>query len=135
MVRIDDLRRKQRKNLFFEIFFYIFFLLRLQFFKTRSADSVLCQMLLDLRISLIPFFIKRRHRVIDRIQLLPRRHPGTAVSLLIVHRSHIVQTSHADHKELIQIACKNRYKFHPLQKRHTLILRFFQHSLIKTKPG
>ena len=135
MVRIDDLRRKQRKNLFFKIFLYIFFLLRFQFFETRATDAILRQMLLDLRISLIPLLIKRRHRVINRIQLLPRRHPGTAVNLLIVHRSHIVQTTYADHKELIQITCKNRYKFHPLQKRHAWILRFFQHSLIKTKPG
>ena len=93
------------------------------------------QLLFDLRIGLIPLLIKGRHRGKYLFQLFFRRHAGPAVPGICIRMSHVKQASYPDHKKLIQIAGKDRYKFHPLQQRHTLILCFFKDSLVKLQPG
>ena len=134
MVRVYDLGRKHRKDLFLKIFFYILFFLLLQVPDIQSAHTVWLELFLDLRIGLIPLFIQRGHCPVDRIQLLLRGHAGPYVQLFIIHSSHIIQAAHPDHKKLVQIARKYGDKLHPFHKGDTLVPCLFQHSLVKSEP-
>ena len=135
MVRIYDLRGQHRKDLFLEILLDIFLFLLLQFLEIKTAHSVWFQLFFDLCICLIALFIQRRNCLIDCFELLFRRHAGLRIKLLVVHCRHVIEAAHADHKKLIQIARKDRDKFHSLHQRYSLIPCFLQHSLIKAQPG
>ena len=74
MVRIYNLRGKNRKNLILKILLYIFLFRVLKLLKRKPADSIGIQFLFDLRISFIPLFVKRSHRLINPVQLLLRCH-------------------------------------------------------------
>ena len=89
MVHVHDLRGKHRQDLFFEIFFDKFLFLGLQLLEAHTADPIGGKLLLDLRIGLIPLLVKGRHRAVDRLELLPRRHPGFQIHLFVVHGRHI----------------------------------------------
>ena len=113
MVRIYDLRRQHRQDLLFEILLDVLLLLLFQLFEIHPAHSVRLQLLLDLRIRLVTLLIQRRDRLVDRLQLLLRGHARLRVKLLVIHCRHVIEAAHADHKELIQVACKDRDEFHP----------------------
>ena len=53
----------------------------------------------------------------------------------MIRLGHVIQAPNTDHKELIQIAGKDRNKFHPLQKRNRRILCLFQNPVIEFQPG
>ena len=57
MIRIHNLRGKNRKNLIFKIKLYILLLLGFQFFIIKSTHSIRMQFFLNLSISLIALFI------------------------------------------------------------------------------
>ena len=134
MIRIHNLRRKHRKYLLFKIFLHIFFFLLLQIFDIQSAHTVRLKLFLDLRIGLISLFIQRRHRPVDRVKLLFRSHAGADIQLPVVHRGHIIQTAHPDHKKLIQVAGEYSDKLHPFHKRNALVPCLLQNSLIEPEP-
>ena len=134
MVRVHDLGRKQRKNLFLKIFFHILFFLLLQLLYIQSAHAVGPELFLDLRISLIPLFIQRGHCPVDRVKLLLRGHAGPYVQLFIIHSSHIIQAARPDHKKLVQITRKYGDKLHPFHKGNALVPCLLQHPLVKSEP-
>ena len=61
MVGVHNLGRKHGKNLVFEVFLHILLLVLLQFLEIQPADTVWIKLLLNLRIRLIPLFIKGRY--------------------------------------------------------------------------
>ena len=135
VVCIHNLRRQDRKHLLFEIFLHVLLLLGIQLLKIQTAHAVRMELLFNVRIGFIPFFIQRRHSRIYGVQLFLRCHAGLAVYGLVINRGHIIQASDTYHKKFIQIARKNCDKLHTLQKRHTIITRLLQHPLVKTQPG
>ena len=134
MIRIDDLRGKDRQDLFLKIFLHILLLLLLQFLQIQPAHPVGLQLFLDLRVSLVALFVKGRHGRIDGVQLLACRHAGPDIQLPVVRRRHVIEASHADHEEFVQVAGEDGNKLHPLHQRHRLIPRLLQHSLVEPEP-
>ena len=89
MVHIHDLRGKHRQDLFLKIFFNKLLFLGLQLLEAHAANPIGGKLFLDLRIGLIPLLVKGRHRAVDRLKLLPRRHPGFQIHLFVVHGRHV----------------------------------------------
>ena len=135
VVAVHNLRRQHGQHLFLKIFFYELLFLLLKLFKVKTAHTVGLELLFDLRIRLVALFVKRRHCPVDRVQLLHRRHPRSAVHFLIIHSCHIIKTAYPDHEKFVQIARKYGDKLHSLHERNTLISGFLQHSLVKPEPG
>ncbi len=134
MIGIHDLRRQNRQDLVLKILLHILLLILLQFLEVQSAYTIRAQLLLNIRISLIPLLIKRRNRLEYLIELLLGRHTGTAVLPVRIRMRHIEQAAHTDHKKLIQIAAEDRNEFHTLQKRHRCILCLLQYPLVESQP-
>ena len=65
MIPVHNLWREHRKNLFFEVFFNIFFLWILKLLERKTADTVWTEPFFNLRVGLIPLLIKRLHRLVN----------------------------------------------------------------------
>ena len=135
MMAVHDLRREHGLYVQLEVLLQILLLHRRQCLHRGVAQPLLLQPALHLGKNLIALFVKRSRRRVDGAQLLVRGHAALAVHALLVHRRDVAQTAHADHIEFVQIAGKDRYKLHPLQQRHGLVLGLRQHARIELEPG
>ena len=68
------------------------------------------------------------------MQLLGRCHPALIITLIRLDVQKIHKAAYPNHKELIEIARKNRRELQPLVKRHCFILHLFEDTLIKPQP-
>ena len=73
----------------------------------------------------------------DAADLLERgaRRAAVLARLLDPGLDLVVQTGHTDHEELVEVGGDDRAELRPLEQRHALVLRQFEHAGVELQPG
>ncbi|MPN07433.1 hypothetical protein SDC9_154703 [bioreactor metagenome] len=101
----------------------------------KLCDAMKPELLLHLGKKLLIFPVERPHGGVDSIQLFPGVHTGAGIHRGIPGLQQIEETSHPDHKKLVQILGEDRKEFQPFQEGDLLLHGLVQHPVVEAEPG